>query len=221
MAGKLIQIYYADGQRNKCFDFSEPYFNDTLTIFFENSVISDLVPKIEAQSIAVCSWKLREKLRWNVPGPEKARELTQEVIDGDYEVLSFTRNSPHHDMFAAAEVWHPGFTKVFDEMIEKIGVNRPIGKIKTPIYQNHFSSRRDIYLDYINRYLNPSMRAIMDDSDLNKKAMIDSKYTNLTKESAEHLLPKIGINYYPLVPFLLERLFSVYVQNESIKVILL
>lgn len=59
----------------------------------------------------------------------------------------------------------------------------------------------------------------MDDSDLNKKAMIDSKYTNLTKESAEHLLPKIGINYYPLVPFLLERLFSVYVQNESIKVI--
>lgn len=214
MAGKLIQIYYQDDQRRWCFDFSELYFNETLTIFFENAIISDLVPKTQAKSIAICSWKLREKLRWNVPGPEKARELTQEVLDSDYEVLSFTQNSPHHRMFQAAEVWHPGFMKAFDEMLEKIGVSRPM-EIKTPIYQNHFSARRDIYLNYIYKYLNPAIAAL----EIMPVAKSDSGYSILAgRPNAKALQRKIGLSYYPLAPFLLERLFSVFCQNEGIKV---
>ena len=215
MAGKLIQIYYDDSQRNHLFQFAQPYFNEGLTIYFENEVLRRLVPMTNTKNVAVCSWKLREKLRWNVPGPEKARELTQEVIDGDYEVLSFTRNSPHHDMFAAAEVWHPGFTKVFDEMMEKIGKRRPIGKIKTPIYQNHFSARRDIYLKYIYTYLNPAISAL----ESMPEARRDSGYSKLIGQPAsEEMVKKIGLPYYPLSTFLLERLFSVFCQNEGIKV---
>lgn len=217
MVGKLIQIYYADEQRSKIFDFSEPYFNASLTVFFENNIIADLVPKIEAKSVAICSWKLKEKLRWNVPGPTRPRELTQEVLNGDYEVLSFTRNSKHHRMFEAAEVWHPGFMKTFDKIISAIGWWRP-SEIKTPIYQNAFSARHDIYLDYVKRYLVPAMDAITYDLDLNRDAMRDSNYSQLTRESSEHLKDKIGINYYPLVPFLLERLFSVYCHNEKINI---
>lgn len=137
------------------------------------------------------------------------------MIDGDYEVLSFTRNSPHHDMFAAAEVWHPGFTNVFDEMMEKIGANRPIGKIKTPIYQNHFSARRDIYLKYIYTYLNPAISAL----ESMPEARRDSGYSKLIGQPAsEEMVKKIGLPYYPLACFLLERLFSVFCQNEGIKV---
>jgi hypothetical protein len=36
--------------------------------------------------------------------------------------------------------------------------------------------------------------------------------------SADYLMEKIGLPYYPLCPFILERLFSVYVQNKKIKV---
>lgn len=214
VGGKLIQIYYADGQRNKCFDFSEPYFNETLTIFFENSLISSMAPSIEARNVAVCSWKLREKLRWNVPGPTKARELTQNVIDEDYEVLSFTRNSKYHRMFEAAEVWHPGFMKVFDQMMEKIGVRRPL-EIKMPIYQNAFSARKDIYLKYIDTYLNPAMSAL----ESMPEAKSDSGYSKLIGQPAsDEMVKKIGLPFYPLAPFLLERLFSVFCQNEGIKI---
>lgn len=217
VAAKLIQIYYADEQRSKIFDFSEPYFNASLTVFFENSIIADLVPKTEAKSIAICSWKLKEKLRWNVPGPTRPRELTQEVLNGDYEVLSFTRNSKHHRMFEAAEVWHPGFMMCFDWMMRIIGFQRP-SEVRVPIYQNHFSARIDVYQDYVKRYLKPAIEAFKHDSQLYHLAMADSHYSQLTRESAEHLKGKIGINYYPLVPFLLERLFSVYCSNERLNI---
>jgi hypothetical protein len=49
-------------------------------------------------------------------------------------------------------------------------------------------------------------------------AMRDSKYSDLTNQSAAHLLLKIGICYYPMIPFLLERLFSVYVSNKRIAI---
>lgn len=214
MAAELIQIYYTNEQKEKLFDFAKPYFNSGLTIFFENDPIKKLVLATEADKIAVCSWKLRDKLRWYIGRP---RALTPELLDSDYDVLSFTRNTKYHKMLAAAEVWHPGFLKIFDKMLGAIGVSRP-GEIKTPIYQNHFSARTQIYKDYIQSYLSPVMDAMVSDKELNEMVMRDSHYSDLTHQTAEHLQEKIGINYYPLVPFLLERLFSVYVHNKKLNV---
>lgn len=216
MAGaELIQIYYADYQLKHLFPFAIPYFNEKLTVYFENEPISQLVMSSTAKNIAVCSWKLKDKLRWNVPGPTRTREITQELIDGDYEVLSFTRNSPHHNMLAAAEVWHQGFIKVFSEMLERIGAKLPLGKIKYPINQNHFSARRNIYQDYVTKYLRPAMKALKQ----MPEAMRDAGYSKLMPDApVEHLQKQIGLSWYPLCPFLLERLFSVYCQNSGIKV---
>ena len=151
-----------------------------------------------------------------MPGPTKARELTQDVIDSDYEVLSFTRNSEHHDMLGAAEVWHPGFNKIFLNMLETAGIPRP-WKVKTPIYQNAFSAKTTIYRDYINIYLIPAMSVLS--SSLKDSAMSDSHYSKLVRDVApEYLQSKLGVPWTPLAPFLLERLFSVYVQNKGIKV---
>jgi hypothetical protein len=62
------------------------------------------------------------------------------------------------------------------------------------------------------------MDCIQNDAEINEMAMRDSKYSDLTNQSAAHLLLKIGICYYPMIPFLLERLFSVYVSNKRIAV---
>jgi len=211
---KLVQIYYEESQLSKLYPFAEPYYNDKLTIFFENDCIVKLVSETKADKIAVCSWKLREKFRWYIGRP---RELTQELLESDYEVMSFTKNTKEHRMLSAAEQWHPGFLKTFDKILSAIGKTRP-SEIKIPIYQNHFSAKREIYVQYVKNYLSPAMQSIMDDVEINNLAMQDSKYSDLTNQSAEHLQKKIGVNYYPLVPFLLERLFSVYVQNEGLKI---
>ncbi len=64
------------------------------------------------------------------------------------------------------------------------------------------------------------MQAMETDPELNKLAMVDSKYSTLTKDTKLHeeLERKIGINYFPMAPFLLERLFSIYVHNKNINV---
>jgi hypothetical protein len=218
MASQLIQIYYDDAQLSKIFPFAIPHHNPGLTIYFENTIIARLVPETKAQKIGVCSWKLKEKLRWNVPGPTKARELTQEVIESNYDVLSFTKNSHHHRMIEALNWWHPGSLPALDRMLGIIGLGRA-SEVKNPIYQNAFMARTEIYKDYVKNYLNKAIEAIESDGELMKMMMADSKYTTLAKiNNAELLKTKLGIDYYPLCPFILERLFSIYVQNKGIKV---
>lgn len=211
---ELVQIFYEEEQKAHCFPFARLHFNDRLTIFFENSVIKDLVLASESEKIAVCSWKLKQKLRWYIG---KHRELTQEVMDSDYDVLSFTRNSDSHQMLAAANKYHKGFKEGMQKICDHIGLKVP-GEVKQPIYQNHFSAKREIYRDYVQNFLSPAMEFMS--TDMKELAMSDSNYSQLSRSkiTPEYLMDKIGLPHYPLAPFILERLFSVYIQNKKIKV---
>jgi hypothetical protein len=142
-AAELVQIYYDDSQKAACFPFARLYRNDTLTVFFENAPIAELVLASETEKIAVVSWKLKQKLRWYIGKP---RELTQEVLESDYDVLSFTKNSPAHQMLASAARHHKGFKEGMQILCDHIGLKVP-GEVKQPIYQNHFSAKREIYRD--------------------------------------------------------------------------
>lgn len=217
MDSELVQIIYDDCQRKETFAFAKIYFNETLTVFFENAPIAELVSSTNAEKIAVCSWKLRQKLKFYIG---KHRQLTPDILNSDYEVLSFTKNSKYHQMLNAAEKWHSGFKSTFGKICECIGANVP-SEVKIPIYQNHFSAKTHIYKEYVAKYLIPAMHCMTNDAELNKLIMMDSNYSTLDRskpEKLEELKKKIGVNYYPMAPFLLERLFSVFVQNNKIPV---
>lgn len=217
MAAELIQIIYDERQRASCLPIAKVYYNETLTIFFENEVIRELVSTSQADKIAVCSWKLKEKLKWYIGRP---RPITQELLESEYDIMSFTKNSKHHQMLYAADKWHPGFKATFSKILSAIGKNFP-SEVKIPIYQNHFSSKREIYQDYVNTYLIPAMEVMKNDAEINKLVMVDSNYAQLDRtpqSKLKNLKEKIGIDYYPLAPFLLERLFSVYVHNNKLNV---
>lgn len=217
MAARLIQIYYREEQKAACYPFADLHFNDGLTIFFENSVIKDVVLASTDEKIGVCSWKLRDKMKWNILRP---RPLTQEVIQTDYDVLCFTGNSKNHKMLAAANNWHPGFTGIMRVLLDSIGQPMP-GEVRTPIYQNSFMARLEIYQDYVKNWLAPIMDLTMANEMVYKLMTQDSKYTQLAKKdaaSAEYLMEKIGMSYYPMAPFILERLFSIYCHNNRINV---
>lgn len=217
MAARLIQICYKEEQRSACYPFAEIHFNNSLTVFFENSVIKERVLTSTHDKISVCSWKLKEKLRWYIGKP---RELTQEVLESDYDVLSFTKNTDHHRMIDAANVWHKGFREIMTRVLHHCSIKMP-HEVKVPIYQNHFSARLDIYQDYVNNYLRPCMWVMENEPEINRLVMQDSGYNKLAKKDAaipDFLMDQIGVPYYPLIPFLLERLFSIYCHNKKIKV---
>lgn len=220
MAAELNQIYYADYQKEFLLPIAKPYYNPNLTIFFENSVIKELVMQTTATKVGVISWKLYQKLRWNLGKPRFTHEITEEVINSEYDVLPFTRNSEQHKTLEALEMWHPGSVSLLTKIVEGIGKKMP-SQVWPSIYQNAFMAKTEIYQDYVTDYLSPAMDLIQNDAEIYRLATADSNYTNLTKKdcaSAEELQAKIGMPYYPFIPFILERLFSIYIHNKKINV---
>lgn len=217
MKAELTQIIYKEEQRGECYPFANVHFNDKLTIFFENEVIKEVVRRSTADKIGVCSWKLRQKQRWNVPKP---REITPELLESDYEVLSFTRNTHHHQMLFASERWHPGFMRAMRIICSHVNITVP-DEVKQPVYQNAFMATKAIYEDYVWEYLSPVMHAINNRPELFALATQDSGYHELSQRDTaprEWLQEKIGLPFYPMSPFLLERLFSIFCHNNKIKV---
>lgn len=216
----LIQIVYscpqstAEEKAKKCYPFAELYNTDgRTTIFMENKVIEEQVMNTKAEKIAVCSWSLAQKMRYYIGKP---RPLTQELLESDYQVLSFTKMTNDHKMLAAACIWHRNFLVIFDKVLKAMGVLRP-HEIKIPIYSNHFSARTEIYQDYVKNYLTPAMEA-MNEKEIYEEIIKDANYSNLRHVNYSFLKDKIGIAHMPYAPFLLERLFSVFVHNRKLTV---
>lgn len=211
----LYQIYYKPEHLQKIYPFAAPYFNPTLTIFFENKPIEAIVKASTSKNTAVCSWKLADKMKIRVG---LRQPLTEDVIKSDFEVLSLTKNSTKHQMLAMAKTWHPYFIPAIDLLWQKLGLKRP-GEAKNPIYQNHFMARTDIYQDYVQNFLSPAMQLIEDDPELNKLMNKPSGYGKLSREAdKKSVKAKLGMDDYPLCPFVLERCPSLWFQMKNIKI---
>lgn len=146
--------------------------------------------------------------------------MTTDVLKTDFQVMSFTGNTRYHQMINAAEAWHPGFKLIMSKILKNLGEAMP-EEVKNPIYQNHFCATRQVYQQYVFEYLSPAMILMNNDPELKELCWRDSKYTNLAKKDAadsDYLKEKIGVPYYPMHPFILERLFPIFCHNRKIKV---
>jgi hypothetical protein len=209
---KFYQIYYRDLQLSHLYPFAIPYFNDKLTPFFENAVIKKLVLEADCDKISVTSWALRSKMRLNI------RKLTREVLEEDYDVLSFSRSSKFHKMLAGAEVWHPGFTELLTKIMVK-AVNIIPKEPKYPVYQNAFIAKSQIYKKYVTEFLIPCMDVMVNDAEINKLCWQNANYTKLKREPlTDKAKIDLGVGYYPMHPFICERFFSQWLETQNLKV---
>jgi hypothetical protein len=212
MPVELFQIYYHENQLSKILPFAIPHYNPGLTIFFENAVIKDLVSKTTSEKIGVCSWKLGDKMR------RMHLENLLHKKDSDFQVLSLTRNSGRHQMLAMANAWHPGFMKTIRLLWEKIGLKMP-GEAKQPIYQNHFIAKTEVYRDYVENFLSPAMEVTEKDEEVRNLMLQPSGYGKLNRHAdVRSVKQKLGLDDYPLAPFILERCPSLYFQLKGYNV---
>ena len=207
----IHQIYYKPEQLPKLYPFAVPYFNRPLTVFFENSVIANLVPKEESDRIAVCSWKLSQKVR-------KIHPVTQERLSREYQVYSFLTFSYRHRMMAASITWHPGFLETISLLWEKLGLKMP-GEAREPLYKNYFSAKTEIYKRYVSEFLQPAIDLIQTDEELHTLMMKDSNYHRMSKEAdLPSVKAQLGLDYYPMHPFILERCPALWFTMHNIKI---
>lgn len=212
---KILQIYFDEQSLKNCFNSSyvDKYYNEKLTPFFENSVILNEVPKMNAEYIGVFSHSFKQKI---VRAGTFSPEYLSTKLQGD--IISFFNHKNTNNVFALAESYHKGITQIFEAICEKINYDPRYLKMRTRVivYQNHFIARKEVYNHYIDEVLRPAMEA-MEDKRLQQILWSDSKYYK-KKKLANYLNEKIGVPYYPYHTFVCERLMSLFLQKHNYKV---
>jgi len=224
MTLKFWQVFFKPEQLDELYPFATPYYNETLTPYFENSVIAELVPKSEADYLAVCSWALRRKRHGGAAEVVLNQrygtaDLTEEMItESDADVLVLTPVK-HRDILAKLYQWHGQSAieavKEFNKFIKFPE------EVKTAIYENHFVARQEIYTEYVETCLRPCLEFMSGKEVFNLPSGYRQKKERLTRGTAEvsETLSKLGMSDWPIGVFLLERLFSIWIDQRNYKVI--
>jgi len=120
-------------------------------------------------------------------------------------------------MLTRASHWHPEFLPVLDKLLYKIGQKRP-HEVKNPVYFNHFVAKREIYLRYIYEMLAPAVHCMATDEEMKKLLWVDSGYTALAGPPPESVIKGLGVEFWPFHPFILERLFSIWIDDKHFNI---
>jgi hypothetical protein len=232
MTLEFFQIYYDDIQKEELYPFAQPFKNYGLTPFFENAVIADLVPACTADLVSVCSWRLKQK-RNSSSSPiilKGDTSLTEEkILNADFDVAILTPKSSSHQMLNMARNWHgsnwdKGFQGMKMFLFRELNTRVP-EELKHPIYENHFIAKREIYQDYVNNFLIPMMTFMQDEIYVmgdKSDFLLPSGYAKRKRANPEEvgrIKTLLGFEDWPLLPFLLERLFSIYINDKGFNVI--
>lgn len=223
----FFQIIFKEEQREKCYPFAKVYFNETLTDYFENDVICRLVPYCVSNYVSVCSWRLRQK-RGESSTPQvlgHRLDLSEErILSQEFDVAILTPRRPTHPTLLFAHEWHrDSFYKafeVFKEFLSEKKINVPDwrnGSDIRAIYENHFIARNGIYKSYVHNILAPAIR-FMDGRDVFR---MESGYKDKKRDLQEvkAYQAKSGRQDWPIAPFILERLFSLWIHEQKLNVI--
>lgn len=225
----FFQVIYKEEQRGHCYPFAKVYFNETLTDSFENQIISELVPNSNADYVGVASWRLRQKRNdGGTPAVLGHKlELTEEkILSSDFDVAILTPRRPSFRPLEMAANWHgkawaDAFPVFRDGFLLPMGITVPdVEKgedLKHTIHENHFIADSEIYQTYVLTVLKPAIE-FCESNDIFK---IDSGYVFKKRDLDEvrEYQRKSGRQDWPMQPFILERLFSIWINDKPFKII--
>ena len=218
----FVQIVYKEEHKKELYPFAKAYYSVGITPLFENGIIAGLVPLLQEEYIGVASWRLKAKRTGGYcPIILKDISLTEEkVLNSDADVCILTPSRPvHKPLFMAAQwhgqAWVDAF-HVFKGFLHSVGITCP-DELTNTIYENHFIARREIYHDYVQRVLIPSCHFVLSDDIFMVPSGYNSKKRDEQEKARVHKL--LRMTDWPIAPFILERLFSIYVEGKNFKII--
>jgi hypothetical protein len=225
----FYQVYFKEEQLGQLYPFAIPHKNETLTDYFENAVIADLVPKSSADYISVCSWRLRQKRSESSTPLVLKHDLVlseEKILSQDFDMAILTPRRPTFRMLDMAANWHgktwaDSFSVFCSDFLRPNGIKIPyITKdedLKHAIHENHFIAKGGIYKMYVEYCLKPAI-AFMGERAIFSS---DSGYVHKKRDTKEikEYQQKSGRQDWPIAPFILERLFSIWINDKNFKVI--
>lgn len=225
----FYQIYFKDEQLKVLYDFAIPYKNHSVSDFFENDVIKTLVPNSEADFISVCSWRLRAKRLEGICPVILKNDVSlskEKILSQDFDIANLRPFSSSHQMLCNARFWHGGpqhnyaWEKAEEELSKFIHIPN---EVRTAIYENHFIARKEIYRQYVSECLIPTMEFMGEKEVFKADAGYAEKKTRdrdgKGPDAVKEYRQLTGRNDWPIAPFILERLFSIWCNDKNFKII--
>lgn len=219
----IYQIYYNESQINRLDSGFKALYNPNANEYLENQVIIDNINNSNGEYTGFVSHKFKEKTGFTSQMIDKMEE--------GYDVYTFFGSLKNKEYFLFnMNRWHDGALEAIQEIFRLAGIDKDYctvnynNKQKKPtreiIYQNHFIARTEIYKRYVTEMLMPCVNVMKNaDEYLYKLLWKDSKYSYAKKVPVETRIKVFGVPYYPLHPFLCERLFSIWLTiNKEITV---
>lgn len=226
---KLMKIWHEESQP----DFELPVFlnrlseNDTKRYLFLESYC--LVKAVSGGMHKGCDFfgmvapgykeKIRDCTRWgrDISGRGRARDgfSLPAFYDfarkqSDYDLISLTTH-PQHAIFPFAEKYHPGITKATYEVFEKIGFQFNLSAINNrAFYFNYFVMKPKLLEKYVFGFLQPFIEAAL-------KTPSIWENSGYSKAVPEKLKTQFGLEFWPMAPFITERLISIWADKEKLK----
>jgi hypothetical protein len=214
---KIHQIYFNESQIDQLEPGFVPTFNENCSHFFEAEVMCNLIlsgAHKDSDYFGVVSYGFRHKL--NNPNYilSDIKEFIPEVFqhrlyDSNPDIMAFQRSSPH-DPIAWAEEHHPGFTKLWKQVMDKIGFSWSPKIYEHNIYCNYFVARNEIYAKFVEDLMIPAIEVMCEMNELWE----NSGYVHALPQ---HLQQKWNVKHYPFHPFICERLISFYIHTHQLK----
>jgi hypothetical protein len=231
MADKRLdfyQIYYKDGQESELYPFAIPFRNEVLTHYFENSIIARIVPETKSELVSICSWMLRKKRGQSSTEILLKRqgmyELTEErILQSDYDIAVLTPRSPTHKPLAMARNWHgQAWVQAFDVLKRFLHTNKLCkvpDELTNTIYENHFIAKGEIYRQYVSECLIPVIQFIESEGGVFLENSGYLEKCRFDQQKIKEYQRVSGRVDWPIAPFILERLFSIWIEYRKYKVI--
>lgn len=213
---KIYNIIYQDFQKERCeFDI---YKNTVSTLeeksyLFEYNPILDIMSKEkEAEYVGIFSWKFLDKTGFF----KKKLDYLMEK-NPNYDIYTICHPFPHitsKGYYKFTEEYHPGFMDLFKKVCDDLNLDSR--ESKHMVFSNFLVVKWDLYKDFIEKIILPAIELL--ETKYVEQVWKDAKYkdgldTDKLREFTE-------LEYYPFHTFILERLWSAYLQSRpEIKVI--
>ena len=224
---RVYQVYFDDKSKESLEPEYIPYLNNPATIFLESKVMCDLIAKgahKKSEYFGVVSHKLRKKVHGSkMWGRTIANQSRRQFSPKEFETYLRVSGAdigsycthPPHAVFPFAERYHKGICAAVALLMKKLNYKIWYDtKSRSVIYFNYFLARPNIYEDFVNTLLRPAIEIMSKDPQVRTLCKVNSRYKFPIPED---LAKQTGYDYWPLHPFITERLINLYLIKNNNK----
>jgi hypothetical protein len=147
----------------------------------------------------------------------------QSILLKEFDVAILTpRINGHKPLFMSAhwhgKPWINSFAVLSIFLTKKLKINVP-DELTFAIYENHFIAKRNIYHEYVESCLTPVME-YMEENKIFSAASGYCRHKEIIGDfaSVSHYQKTTGLTDWPIGVFLLERLFSIWINDRKYSV---